>query len=70
MYNNPYRYGMSGDRQFVFPFLVGALAGGTAVGLTRPRPIVGNFYQPYPVYRPPYYGPGYGGFSSYYYRPY
>lgn len=53
----------NGDRQFVFPFLVGALTGGAAVGLTRPRPIynVGGYY-PMP------YGPY--GYSSYgYYFP-
>ena len=27
------------DRQFFIPFLLGGLAGGAAVGLTRPRPI-------------------------------
>ena len=31
--DNDDRYG------FVFPFLLGGLAGGAAVGLTRPRPI-------------------------------
>lgn len=28
-----------GDRQFFIPFLLGGLAGGAAVGLSRPRPI-------------------------------
>ncbi len=28
-----------GDRQFFVPFLLGGLAGGAAVGLSRPRPI-------------------------------
>ena len=36
---NPYYKTMNGDRQFLFPFLVGALTGGAAVGITRPRPI-------------------------------
>ncbi len=53
-YNYPYN-----DRYFAFPFLVGALTGGAAIGLTRPRPIVANYqpYQPYPPYYPyqPYY---------------
>lgn len=58
-----------GDRQFFFPFLTGALVGGAAVGLTRPRPIYN--VAPYPNYgpRPPYYTPGapysyssYGGY--------
>ncbi len=54
------------ERQFLFPFLVGAVTGGAAIGLTRPRPIV-NAYpvppynpyyyppRPYPPYYPPYY---------------
>lgn len=54
------------DRQFIFPFLVGAVTGGAAVGLTRPRPV---YYNP-----APYYGPrpgGYGYYSNYgYYNPY
>lgn len=57
--------GNQGDRQFFFPFLVGAVTGGAAVGLTRPRPVYVN--QPY------YYGPrpGYGYYSNYgYYYPY
>lgn len=58
-----------GDRVFFFPFLTGALVGGAAVGLTRPRPIYN--VAPYPNYgpRPPYYSPGapysyssYGGY--------
>lgn len=59
--------------RFVFPFLTGALVGGAAVGLTRPRPIynVAPYpYQPYPPMPPrPYPGPYYS--SSYsYYQPY
>ena len=42
MYPNNYPYE---DRQFFFPFLVGAVTGGAAVGLTRPRPVYVN--QPY-----------------------
>lgn len=54
------------DDRFIFPFLVGAVTGGAAVGLTRPRPIYVN---------PPYYGPprpgGFGYYSNYgYYNPY
>lgn len=61
-----------GDRQFFFPFLTGALVGGAAVGLTRPRPIYnvapqGPNYGPGPM--TPYYRPGapysyysYGGY--------
>ena len=42
-YNNPFYY--NGDRQFLFPFLGGALIGGAAVGLTRPRPIWFHFFM-------------------------
>ncbi len=72
----PYQYpnyrNASGDRQFVFPFLVGALTGGAAVGLTRPRPIYNVAPNPGP-------GPGmppprpmgpYGNYSYSYYFPY
>ena len=59
--------------RFVFPFLTGALVGGAAVGLTRPRPIYNVAPYPYPPYPPmpqrPYPGPYYS--SSYsYYQPY
>ncbi len=59
--------------RFVFPFLTGALVGGAAVGLTRPRPIYNvapYSYPPYPPMPPrPYPGPYYS--SSYsYYQPY
>lgn len=57
------------DRIFAFPFLVGALTGGAAVGLTRPRPIYNvapvPYYQPYPAY-PPYQQPYYS--NNYYYN--
>ncbi len=60
-----------GDRQFLLPFLGGALIGGAAVGLTRPRPIYN--VAPYgpgpgPGPRPPY-GP-YGNYSYSFYQPY
>ncbi len=66
----PINYYQNGDRQFVFPFLVGALTGGAAVGLTRPRPIYnvapsGGYYN-----QPPYYGGPYGYQSYGYYFPY
>lgn len=57
-----------GDRQFFFPFLTGALIGGAAVGLTRPRPIYNVAPQPgpYPGPRPypgvPYSYSSYGGY--------
>ena len=47
-----YRPNPNGDR-FIFPFLTGALVGGAAIGLTRPRPIYN--VAPYPNY-----GYGYG----------
>lgn len=34
--------------RFIFPFLTGALVGGAAIGLTRPRPIYN--VAPYPTY--------------------
>lgn len=43
-----------GDRQFVVPFLVGALAGGAAVGISRPRPIVATNYPVSPYNYGPY----------------
>lgn len=63
MYPNKYQYE---DRQFFFPFLVGAVTGGAAVGLTRPRPVYVN--QPYyPNYNYPY---GYSSYGYYYPRYY
>lgn len=64
-------YHESGDRQFFFPFLTGALVGGAAVGLTRPRPI----YNVAPGGgMPPYYRPGapysYYSYGGYIPRPY
>ena len=54
--------------RFVFPFLVGALTGGAAVGLTRPRPI----YNVAPVPPPPPPRPmgPYGSYSYNFYYPY
>ena len=39
--------------RFIFPFLTGALVGGAAVGLTRPRPIYNVAPGPYPYPYPP-----------------
>ncbi len=66
---NNYYYG---DRQFFFPFLTGALVGGAAVGLTRPRPIYnvapgGPGFGPRPPYGVPYAYNSYGGYIP---RPY
>lgn len=63
----PPRPNNNNDRFFFFPFLTGALVGGAAVGLTRPRPIINA--APYPMYgpRPPYPAPysyySYGGYT-------
>lgn len=72
--NPRYRYYQNypnyGDRQFVVPFLFGALTGGAAVGLTRPRPIYNVApYPPYPP-RPPYLPVPYYSQTYNYYRPY
>lgn len=60
----------NGDR-FVFPFLTGALVGGAAVGLTRPRPIYNVAPQPmYPPPPPPRpYPMPYGNYSYNFYYP-
>ena len=55
--NNPVFLNDSGDRQFLFPFLGGALIGGAAVGLTRPRPIYNVAPAPYPYPPAPMYPP-------------
>ncbi len=69
---NPYnfyrernRYYSYNDDRFIFPFLVGAVTGGAAVGLTRPRPIYN--VAPYPNNYPPR---PYGNYSYNYYIPY
>ena len=55
------------DDRFIFPFLVGAVTGGAAIGLTRPRPVFVSqpYYQPY--YNMPY---GYSSYGYYYPRYY
>ena len=64
----PYSYyNVSGDRQFICPFLVGAVTGGAAVGLTRPRPIY-NVAPQGPMMPPP--GVPYGQYSYNYYYPF
>ncbi len=56
-------YYRNNDR-FLVPFLGGALIGGAAVGLTRPRPIynVAPYYNSYP-------NAPYGNYSYSYYYP-
>ena len=61
IYLDEYNYG---DRFIAFPFLTGALIGGAAVGLTRPRPIYN--VAPYPPYYP---AMPYGNYSYNYYYP-
>ena len=70
-YNYNYRGYPNNDNRFVFPFLLGGLAGGALVGVTRPRPVYVNSpqpnysYRPYPQYPPYFYGPsGYYNYSS------
>ena len=53
--------------RFIFPFLTGALVGGAAIGLTRPRPIINAapyppMYGPRPPYPMPYSYYSYGGY--------
>lgn len=63
----PPRPNGNNDR-FIFPFLTGALVGGAAVGLTRPRPIInaapypGYGPGPRPLYPAPYSYYSYGGY--------
>lgn len=64
--NNPVYLNNNGDRQFLVPFLGGALIGGAAVGLTRPRPIYNVAPQPAPYPQYPMYPP----YGPYPYRPY
>ena len=52
-YGNQNRFG-----GFFVPFLLGGLAGGAVVGVSRPRPVYVNppMYGPRPMpYYPPYY---------------
>lgn len=70
--------GEEGDRFFALPFLTGALVGGAAIGLSRPRPIVNAaptpvyVGQPYPSPMPypapmPMPMPSYNAYGSYSY---
>ena len=56
------------DRQFLFPFLLGGLAGGAITSVTRPRPVYVNPSYGYPNYG--YQGGPYGNYSYSYYYPY
>ena len=66
-YGHRYYNNNSNQDRFIFPFLVGAVTGGAAVGLTRPRPIYNvapQYNQPVPYPYP------YGNYSYSYYYPY
>lgn len=62
----PYNYQMNNGNRFIVPFLLGGLAGGAAIGLTRPRPIYNVAPQQgfYPAPGMPYYNSSYS-----YYQP-
>ena len=64
--NNNFRF--NNNDRLILPFLGGALIGGAAVGLTRPRPIynVAPYPYPYPPRPIPYSNYNY----NYYYPPY
>lgn len=70
MFYYPNRF--NNNDRFILPFLGGALIGGAAVGLTRPRPIYnvapypGPNFAPYPPRPVPYSNYNY----NYYYPPY
>ena len=68
-YPNNYSLNNLNNERFILPFLGGALVGGAAVGLTRPRPIYNvapNYGGGYPYYGGPY---PYGNYSYNYYYP-
>lgn len=69
MPNNRFRPNYNNGDRFIFPFLTGALIGGAAIGLTRPRPIYN--VAPYPYYNNNFYGGPYpyGNYSYNYYYP-
>lgn len=71
--NNNYKVEyLNNDDRLILPFLGGALIGGAAVGLTRPRPIYNVAPYPYPYPPRPYpYPMPYGNYNyNYYYPPY
>lgn len=60
-------YNNLNDRYFLFPFLLGGLAGGAIGAYSRPRPV---YVTPYP-YQNNFYPQGpYGNYSYSYYYPY
>ena len=64
-----YDFRNQNGNRFVFPFLLGGLAGGALVGVTRPRPVYvnGPVYRPYPYYLNNYYPGMHGTYSNSYY---
>ena len=54
----------TGERQFLFPFLLGGLGGAALVSTTRPRPVYVS--SPMPNYIPY----GYNYYGGYNYNPY
>lgn len=69
----PRPMGNPNQDRFIVPFLLGGLAGGAAVGLTRPRPIYNVAPQGgYPPFNPymPYSNYSYSYYVPYGYRPY
>lgn len=66
---NDYKVMPLNNDRFILPFLGGALIGGAAVGLTRPRPIYNVAPYPGGFGRPPYPYPPYANYSYNYYYP-
>ena len=61
-YNQGQVHHGDGDRFFFFPFLTGALLGGAAVAVARPRPY--SYGAPVQIYQQPYPYPMYPGYGS------
>lgn len=64
-------YNYNNNRTFLFPFLLGGLAGGVVGAYSRPRPVFVT--TPYPSYSYPnnsYQVGPYGNYSYSYYYPY
>ena len=66
MFYYPNRF--NNNDRFILPFLGGALIGGAAVGLTRPRPIYN--VAPYPGPPVPPRPVPYNNYNNYYYPPF
>ena len=68
MYNNYQMPNNNGERQFLFPFLLGGLGGAALTSVTRPRPVFVNKPMNYYPYQNP--GYGYNYYGGYNYNPY